>query len=175
MKKIKNIICDCDDVLLEYRKGFLKVYPECENMYIFPTEKNKAFRMSEEFSNLPPCQGAVEFIKKVKSSGYKIDIVTSVGNEDGVREKRIRNLNSIFGEDAFNEIIVLSYFDSKAEVLSKLPKSFFIDDMAKNFIGSLHVNIHKNIEADNSQTPSDVNIVKSINHIEEALDFIINY
>ena len=173
--KINSIILDCDDILLDYRKGFNTAYPGFENEHIYPKEKNLLFCKSKAFANLEPSEFAVEFVKALKSMGYKISIVTSVSYEKGVEEKRLENLANVFGPNTFDKIYVLGYFESKADALSKFPKSFFIDDMARNFIDSPHINIYKKKKVDNDAIPDGAIVNKTIVNLHEALEFITNY
>jgi len=175
MEKIKSIIFDCDDVLLDYRKGFLAVYPELKDHHMFHKEKNFAFRHSDDFANLEPCKFAVEVVNELKRLGYKLNIVTSVGNEEGVEQKRIENINKVFGENVFDKIVVLGYLKSKSDVLSEFPKSFFIDDIALNFVGSNHINIHMHLDADNSVPPEGISIATKVYDLREAFEFIVSY
>jgi len=183
MKKITRVITDCCDCLLDYRGGFLKKHPEYRDTFIFPAELNLAFRTSDAIRNLEPCDGAKEFVSKLLGGGLEIDIVSSLGNEPGVRENRLINLDKVFGPKSFGEIHILPYRADKSEALNGLgydpDATVFIDDALVHLEQSRYLNIWNRSNPGNKDTRPTAEQMKHIWKIaagmSEAADIILGH
>ena len=182
MPKITRVITDVDECLLAYRPGFLEVNPGYEDIFVFPTDLNEAFRNSENLKHLKPMPGAVEFVKALNHAGIPIDIVTSLGNEPAARENRLHNLNQVFGEGAFDNIHILPYRVSKTEALAKLgydpATTAFVDDYIVHLNESPYVNIWHFVPENNmpDATAEQLKVVtKKVDTMDQAAEFILGY
>lgn len=141
-----KLIVDCDGVLLDPLRGFtrwaLHAFPSLDLVSIF---KNKAlfksliteFLISEHFSNIPPKPMAVDSISFL-SKHFNIDVITSCGNSNTIRNSRFENLDKIFGLDNFNGVYVLPYLSQKRDIFSKYEKgTIVIDDELLNVFDAI--------------------------------------
>lgn len=149
------ILLDCDEILLDMITPFsafmkertgkdcleVRLYAGEWSFFENDIEKFKTyvneFHHSSYFRTLPPIPGAKEAIKRLKTLGQDLIIISAASPEEIPRLSRIKNLEVIFGKNTFKEINLLPFMTSKKEILSSYPKSFFIDDSPKNALVGL--------------------------------------
>lgn len=93
------------------------------------------FYESDEFTNLKPVSGAVEFVSLAKEKGHKIWVITS--RPEFVEKVTIKNIENVFGS-IFEDVIFLGHHyglhkkETKGEVCDKLEIDLFADDHLKH-------------------------------------------
>jgi FMN phosphatase YigB (HAD superfamily) len=76
--------------------------------------------------------GAIEGIRKLKAMGHTLFVLSSIGDEPDVLERRRRHLESIFGRDVFDDVICVARFDDKGKWLAETGADVLIDDGPAN-------------------------------------------
>jgi len=97
----------------------------------------KGWEQSSYFEQIPPLSGAIDNINKLKNAGFKISIITAVGTLDTTKERRKANLDNVFGENCFEEILFVDWSENKNTILQKFPPTFFIEDTLYNALNTL--------------------------------------
>ncbi|MCE6958275.1 hypothetical protein LAZ40_04295 [Cereibacter sphaeroides] len=150
----RRVLLDCDDVLLDFLAGFrpfatevlgLKLAPEGPGSFDLTrwlgvrdsAETVAIIRQFTEgegtgFEDLPPIPGAVEAIRKLRSEGYRLGVITKSSAQPASRLRRIGNLERRFGEGTFDEVICLDLLASKETALRAQPPSIWIEDLPSN-------------------------------------------
>lgn len=154
-KKDKHILVDVDGVLLSWYKNFLsfmiergyKPKPNVEDQYELAkhfynvTEKEvtsliQELNSSERIAGLPPYKDALEYVLKLRDLGFRFTAITSVSEHPDAKKYRVRNLQTVFGEDLFTEenVICLELKSSKQYILRQWQGQglFWIEDHFKN-------------------------------------------
>jgi 5'(3')-deoxyribonucleotidase len=151
MKKNKQVVLDCDDVLLDWSSGF-KRYIERETPYRQNVTKDTVFSIGSQygistaeglgyvdkfntgiyFQMLEACPGARQAVQWLLADDYDIHIITACGTFPQTERMRLRNLDFEFGPGAFKEVIFVPGGHSKVEYLSNFPGCFFVDDAVHN-------------------------------------------
>lgn len=150
---MKHFIFDCDDVLLNWQKGFagymrargfdlcIKGHAECCVSHWIGCTPNEAkrwieqFNASPAFSSLEAMDGAYDALWYVADEGYTIDILTACGDLATTRLLRQDNLDRLFSIGAigkirpFDEIKFLPLGASKGSVLVNYAMSMPIEDL----------------------------------------------
>lgn len=146
--KNKIVLTDCDGVLLNwigafeqfmFDRGYTRV-PNTEHDYgidsRFGIDHKTAHSLIEEFNNsdrianLDVFADSLEYVTKLSKLGFRFIIVTSISNSASAREKRIHNVESIFGK-VFDEIHCIGTNESKSYILENLwggSDLFWIED-----------------------------------------------
>jgi FMN phosphatase YigB (HAD superfamily) len=137
-----RIVFDCDDVLLDWTKGFYEYLtylgrppsqprPSSWDMtdWVGPDalELVTDFNLSRRFELLDPCEDATSTVRLLHELNFEIVVVTACGTDNITVDRRNTNLRRIFGH-AINRIICLPLGMSKAEILSSWAPGVFIDD-----------------------------------------------
>lgn len=149
----KHILCDIDDVILNYSMGFLAFHnyetPKGENRYIHLKEyvnepwdiidtMVQDFNTHEEFSNLEPFKQSFHYLNKLKEDGYGITLISKCGADKRIEELRHDNLRTHFGNYFFNDIFLIENHDSKYDHLRQFENSGYIwleDNIENYYIG----------------------------------------
>lgn len=154
---MKTIIFDCDDICLHFPKGFsgfLKKYYGITTNGEFPCNWDMVkwtglpnndevikrlieFSTSKYFGELEPVDGAIEGIKALKSAGYDPVIVTACVNHELTMQRRIENVERVFGKNTFSKIDFTPMGKSKLEHLSQYESTIFVEDNYKNALTGL--------------------------------------
>ncbi|WP_210498607.1 hypothetical protein [Vibrio crassostreae] len=103
---------------------------------------NKNFAMLDEYNsskhvgNLPAFEDkAVEVLGDL-SKGFKLIALTCIGSTDTHHNLRKGNLEAIYGEGTFDQVICIDLGESKEDYLREIAKTgevvFFVDDSAKH-------------------------------------------
>ena len=146
---MKNIIYDCDGILLDWNAGFRDFIRHCDGIELDPSgpcnynmmewlgtqdrafvrDRVIRFNLDEGgyFENLAPVRGAVEGVERLRAVGYNDIVLTACNSGPETALKRIANLNRVFKGD-FREIICIELGGSKRQILGGREKSWFIDD-----------------------------------------------
>lgn len=148
MKKI--IITDIDECVLQWRKTFVEYiekngiptkgeisqyYDICD---LVDADRDSLeqilyeFHTSTMFENLNVGYSADVYIPLLHDMGYEFIALTACGSVDEIKNRRISNIKSIFG-DIFKDIICINHTDSKLDYLKKLPnESIWVEDRIDN-------------------------------------------
>jgi hypothetical protein len=86
---------------------------------------------------LPPLRDAQYFVKKLhEQHQYQFVAITSLSLDPYAQELRTKNLNKLFGDDCFKEVICLDTGADKDEILlefgKKYPGAYWIEDKPQN-------------------------------------------
>ncbi len=150
--KNKLILTDCDGVLLDWGYGFTKWMAQHHGMQqknfdvygvhnMYEIEKSlgkkyvRAFNESANCGWLPPYRDAVKYVKKIHEDfGMMFTVVTSFSDNPYAQKLRVDNLNRVFGENVFDDIIMLGTGDDKDDALEHWKDSgcFWIEDKPAN-------------------------------------------
>lgn len=143
-----NLICDIDDVLLDWTKGFdsylkiknlhtgisLKEFNGTIEQYL-NTSKQHAnnliteFNHSLMFAKLEPKDDLMYYIKSL--SRFNLTFVTSCGNTPKIKELRKHNIDMIVGKIP-NKVIHLDLHKTKEVVYNNISSGVVIDDNPMN-------------------------------------------
>ena len=154
--KNKVILTDCDGVVLDWEFAF---HNWMEHRGHFPVENHrlhysirekfdlrndstgdqviKNFNESAAIGFLPPLRDAQYFVKKLhEQHQYQFVAITSLSLDPYAQELRTKNLNKLFGDDCFKEVICLDTGADKDEILlefgKKYPGAYWIEDKPQN-------------------------------------------
>lgn len=142
-----QVILDCDDVLLDWLRGFRGwlgaergVKPDpvgpltfCMRNWLRQGDRDvirkfvRDFNASPYLADLEPITGAVEGVAAIREADMSIAVLTSFATGAAGFEARRANLAKVFG-DAFREVILLDLGASKRAALDRLAPSVFVDD-----------------------------------------------
>lgn len=150
--KQKLILTDCDGVLLEWNSAFEnfmndKGYPlNQEKKCHYSLSKrhgvsvelgNKLvteFNTSRAIRNLSPLKDSIQYVDLLKKEGFQFVAITSLGSSQESLDNRAYNLEKLFGDDTFVELICLPIGNGKYNQLSRWRDSglFWIEDKFSN-------------------------------------------
>lgn len=147
IEDIPNLNSDADGVCLDLSSrfhefmlsefGHVAVVNEPENFNFsdaYPDVKDphkrvvEMFNSRDWFSGIKAYPEAVEAFKSIHSAGKKIRIVTSCGTSKEVRNARLECLEREF-PGLIDDVVFEEFGAKKNNVLSKLSRSIFIDDL----------------------------------------------
>ena len=146
-----HFIFDCDDVLLDWQSRF-RVWLT-SNGYIVDAEGPinwnlgewigcsdsvaqklvRRFNDSRVFAHLPAMAGAVDFVSSLLADGHTASVVTCCGSSAAVKQARQKNLDAVFGADAFEQVIILDIGEGKFESLQMLNRPGHVVFVEDNF------------------------------------------
>ena len=145
----KEILTDCDGVLLQWepafhtwmkQEGFEQIgkrHYDINMMYHLPHGFSKTlikiFNESAWMGYLEPVPGSVETVKKLADEGYKFTVITSQTKDPYATKLRKQNLINHFG-DVFKDFVFLDTGGGKMEALTKYKSTnqFWIEDKPNN-------------------------------------------
>lgn len=147
---MRNVLVDCDDVLLDWTEGFKQYLKFKHNIHVhgrpqnwdlskwIKIDKQDAIRLvtdfnenSEEFGDLKPTKQSHSFLTNLHSEGYTFTVITSCSDNINCIDRRQRNLENVFGS-LFDDIICLPLGVSKGVYLEKFEPSFWVEDNYHN-------------------------------------------
>lgn len=166
-QKQKAIIFDCDDILLDHVGGFAKFARKHYNIKAegLPVQYNlqewlgcdeadvmkmlKHFNeQAYEFGLLEPVDASTVDSMKVLRKLFpeiKFIIVTKSGTMGHSTVLRHVNLANVFGDDMFDEVIILEYFNSKRATYNRLNNKYNIitvlDDHLANIDQAIEIGL----------------------------------
>ena len=145
------ILVDCDGVLCDWEYSFAqwmhhqdiptKNIGEYDIAKRFELDKGVAKRLVRQFNEsaaiafLPPLRDAVWYIKRLNMlHGYKFHCITSLSNNKYAQKLRIQNLELLFGDNLFDEYVILGCGDDKDDALEPYRDSecFWVEDKVAN-------------------------------------------
>ena len=95
----------------------------------------KLFNESAAIGFLPPLRDAIHYVQKLhREHGYVFNCITSLSLDKNSQKLRRMNLEKLFGETVFQEILCLDTGADKDEALEKYRDSgyYFIEDKIQN-------------------------------------------
>jgi FMN phosphatase YigB (HAD superfamily) len=94
----------------------------------------KHFNESAMIGFLPPLRDAVEYVTKLADEGWTFICITSLSTNKYAQKLRRKNLDKLFGEGTFTEVICLATGANKDKVLQKFAGSnlWWIEDKVEN-------------------------------------------
>jgi len=150
---IKTIFTDCDGVLLDWKSHFLRWVEEKKGKeltgdtsqydittHIKNVTRREVKKLTHEFDDstwmvaLPSYSDAVKYVKKLYNEGWTFIVITSLSDDPYSKEVRRINLNRVFGEGVFSQLICLPHGADKDDILKtfKHSPSFWIEDKPEN-------------------------------------------
>lgn len=202
LKRINKpvLVLDGDSVILDWFGGFTSFLNEkgictkhVEHFHgttnFIPTEqitgiscKKISQSLMNEFSNtdwlerLPTFQKGTDKHLHELEKHYNIVVLTCIGESEEIKNKRIKNLKSLYG-DIFSGIICINYNTSKEKHLSVLQKNFnvkaFIDDRIGHIEEAIRAGVNPILFSRGSKeepTPEDFLILKCWSEISHHLN-----
>lgn len=146
--KSNYIIFDADGVLLDTLPYIIKwFFTNIPNFDISKLFKIKMDYLVEEFandfdafSNIPPINGAVDFVKKL-SQNYKIDVISAYGGNIRRFIARTENIHKYFG-NSINRVLNMPQDESKEILYNQYEKgTVVIDDDMSNCKKALNMGL----------------------------------
>lgn len=159
----KQIIVDCDGVLLNWAESFLQYvnyyYPEfvlstsypqsyCVGSWFFQSSDFgykliQDFNHSSQFATLAPVAGAVKAIETLRDYNYEFKMVTAIGDDPEVMKNRQHNLITEFGHIDDFEIVGTALNISKRQALQdlNLEGTYYVEDNVDHAVSGLHVGL----------------------------------
>jgi len=161
-----KIVLDCDEVILESTVAFKAAYldmvdptaniPDRTYSSLWPVWNEKKpskeewgqlleqYRNSKWFTAAPPVSGAAEAIRKLKEDGHTLYVLTAIGGNDEPKTlaRRKAQLESLVGENIFEDIIHVERFESKSDKLRDIGAEILVDDSAGNTTDAIRLGIH---------------------------------
>lgn len=156
MKKVyadprKVILTDCDGVLLDWEysfkvwmmhRGYEVVVPgDYKVNVMFGIEKDESKSLIRQFNEsaaigfLPPLRDAVHYVRKLHNEhGYVFHCLTSLSDDPSAQRLRQMNLDKVFGEGIFEQVICADTGADKDEILAPYAgsKCLWIEDKPEN-------------------------------------------
>ncbi|MER8924311.1 hypothetical protein [Mesorhizobium sp. M0859] len=150
-----HFILDCDDVLLDWQRGFRHwiyanhgIKPEARGPMSWSLfkwlgvpearcmELIADFNASQAFGELYAMDGAIDAVAKLHQAGHRLTVLTSCSADPVVLARRKENLQRVFGV-MIERVICLALGESKAGWLEVLKSGIWIEDNYKNaMVGS---------------------------------------
>jgi 5'(3')-deoxyribonucleotidase len=96
---------------------------------------SKMFNESAALAALPPMKDAIKYIRKLhEEHGYVFHCITAIPDIPASREARWKNIKSLFGDTAFERLILCGESKAKDNILQDYANSgcFWIEDVPKN-------------------------------------------
>lgn len=186
------MVIDCDGVALNWefaydswmeRHGFVMVdhtaYRLEDRYELSEAEADRYVAMFNETAAmgfLGPHKDAYKYIRKLhEEHGIIFDVVTKCGTNRYTKKLRSTNLENVFGNTVFRDIVCIDYYDSKYKYLERYRDSgcVWVEDNAKNAeIGnSLGMNTFFMDNGYNDK-PKDSNI-KIVNSWKQIYDYLM--
>lgn len=147
------ILCDADGCLLNWEWAFhiwmqehgFKMIDGGHKIYEVGTRYNidreqgkrliKIFNESAAIGFLPPLRDAIQGVRRLHDEhGYVFHCITSLSKDKNAKKLRIMNLNKLFGETVFEEVICLDTGADKDKALEPYRNTgyFWIEDKVEN-------------------------------------------
>jgi hypothetical protein len=103
----------------------------------------KHFNESAMIGFLPPLRDAVEYVTKLSDEGWKFICITSLSTNKYAQKLRKKNINKLFGDDTFENIICLGTGADKDKVLKQFEGSnlWWVEDKVENAIHGQEVGL----------------------------------
>lgn len=144
----KLILVDADNVLLDFNTSFYQwieaeknLTPTASYNTIYQFEKLYGttleemadhiaeFSHSETFASLPPLEGSIEAIQRLRERGYTFEAITACHDSPEVRAARESALHGGYG---ITDIHYVGLGNDKFDILARYRPSFWVEDNLKN-------------------------------------------
>lgn len=151
-----HFIIDCDDVLLDWQRGFRSWLFANHGMRPDPDGPSSwslaewlgvpesrcldlitGFNESDAFGGLHAFPDAIEAIAALKRAGHRLTVLTSCSSNPAVVNRRRENLRRQF-DYAIDRIICLDLGETKKDWLDVLRTGIWIEDNYRNAMMGLH-------------------------------------
>jgi len=118
-----------DDAKLIYNIGFRYDIPEKQGKTMI-----KHFNESAMIGFLPALRDAQEYITKLSDEGWEFICITSLSTNKYAQKLRKKNIDKLFGEGTFKDVICLGTGADKDKVLQQFEGSnmWWIEDKVEN-------------------------------------------
>lgn len=146
------ILTDADGCILYWEHGFCMWMrendygtPKCPDQYDLglrydlPIEQitflAKMFNESANLSRLPPMHDAIKYVKKLhEEHGYVFHCITAIPNIEASLVARWENIRNLFGNTAFEKLILCGSSKAKDTILQQYKDSgcYWIEDLPEN-------------------------------------------
>lgn len=148
----KTILVDADGVLFNWEYAF-NLYMEEHGFESIKDAKlvynigerysisnNQGHTMIKHFNEsamigfLPPLRDAVEYVTKLADEGWTFICITSLSTNKYAQKLRRKNIDKLFGEGVFTEVICLATGADKDKILQKFADSnlWWVEDKVEN-------------------------------------------
>jgi len=178
--KEKIILTDVDGCLVDWNTPFhtwmkenghdrvLTNATSIEEQYSLPVLETR--KLIKEFSNndvisiLQPLNDSKKYVNKLFNLGYRFISISSISLKDSVKNNRIKNLKTLFGNETFIDFVFLNTYESKNEILFQYKDvgKYWIEDNYKQYRAGLDVGL---ISFYLTETSRDENSLKSWSEI----------
>lgn len=103
----------------------------------------KHFNESAMIGFLPPLRDAVQYVTKLAEEGWDFICITSLSTNKYAQKLRRKNLDKLFGEGTFSEVICLATGADKDKVLQKFDGSglWWVEDKVENALAGAAVGL----------------------------------
>ena len=148
----KTILVDADGVLFNWEYAFNLYMEEHDFESIkdgklvynigdrYSISNNQGHTMIKHFNEsamigfLPPLRDAVEYVTKLADEGWTFICITSLSTNKYAQKLRRKNIDKLFGEGVFTEVICLATGANKDKALQQFAGSnlWWIEDKVEN-------------------------------------------
>lgn len=149
--KFSRICVDVDDTIVCWTRGFKRFLRDQKGIQVHgmpstwemgswigvPNNEVRVlideFQDSERYRSLEPMEFSRTALRIAKNRGHDVICITACGTRAGVREARMQNLTSLFG-DIFSDVICTNHGIDKEPHLKRLfrPGDIWVEDNVTN-------------------------------------------
>lgn len=190
----KVIVTDVDGVLLNWEfafhtwmqaKGFERKVSKTNYEYDISYQYNIGskwaydlvleFNASASMGFLPPLRDAIHYVRKLhEEKGYVFDVVTSMSSDPCAQRLRIQNLEKLFGDTVFRDIVILGCGANKYNTLKERYEDsgyLWVEDKEDNAIDGQNVGMQAVLmeHGHNMYSESGIQLVKGWKDIYEMM------
>lgn len=134
------------------------------------------FNESAGLSNLPPMRDAIKYIRKLhEEHGYVFHCISAIMNLDASRKARWENIHKLFGETAFERLILCENSESKDALLSQYKGSgcFWIEDVAANAEYGLNHGLKPLLMKQHYNESYENTLIPKVNNWKEIYEYVV--
>lgn len=160
---MKNILVDCDGVLLHWIEGFSLFLKHTHNIHVH-VDDHDAWELHDwvgkspeetqnlilqfnteawEFGCIPVYDNSTKAIKELKEAGFNLSVITACAESEQTIALRKANLFHVYG-DVFDDVHTIGFNESKKPLLEMYEPSWWIEDKVSNAEDGLEFK-HKSI------------------------------
>ena len=186
----KIILTDCDGVLLDWETAFhdwmsthdyeLKNPGLYEMDIAYGIEKAECKRLVKEFNEsawmccLSALRDARSGVNKLVEDGYRFVCITSMSLDPYARQLRIENLEKVFGEGVFLDVICLDTGADKDDALMPYKNTglWWLEDKTENAVLGADMGLQTILVTHEHNADCDDSRIKKANNWAQIVDFI---
>lgn len=142
----KTILTDVDGVLLDWIEPFLE-FINFKNLDDVVDEEAIAFVESDAIRSLKPINKSFEYVPALWCDGYEFIGISSISSNPAVKENRLINLRSVYG-DVFSDCHCLetnapkkNFLKSMVDAYGKDNIAFWVEDTLENAIAGVELGL----------------------------------